>query len=79
MLDTIRFWDQVVQDSRRTLLVSPELESRAVEMVKARDLAHVVTVKANPHLPEGNVYLVDEQAIEADLRRTLQQYKPRFT
>lgn len=70
MLDDIRFWMQVVGDSRRTLLVPPELESRAIEMVKARGLAHIVTVKTSQYLPEGKAYIVDEQAIDAELHRT---------
>jgi hypothetical protein len=78
LLDDVLFWNQVVQDSRRTLLVSRDVESRAIEMVKAHGLDHVVTVKVSSVLPEGVVYLVDELGIEANLRETLQQYRPAF-
>ena len=78
MIDDVRFWAQVVEDSRRTLVVPPDLESRAIEMVKARGLAHVVTVKVSDVLPEHTVYMIDEQAIEADLRQTVQQRRPSF-
>jgi len=70
MIDDIRFWMQVVGDSRRTLLVPPELESHAIEMVKARGLAHLVTVKASAYLPAGKAYLVDEQALDVELHRS---------
>ncbi|GAB3166936.1 hypothetical protein GCM10027059_26670 [Myceligenerans halotolerans] len=73
MLDDVRFWAQVYEDSRRTLIVPPDLESRAVETVKARGLEGIVTVRVSRWLPAGMVFLIDEQAIEADWRHTMQQ------
>lgn len=71
IVDNVRFWAQVIQDSCRTLVVPPELESRAIETMKAHGVAHLITVKVSTVLPEGTVYLVDEQALEADLRRAM--------
>jgi hypothetical protein len=71
MLDDIRFWMQVTLDAKRTLVVPPELESRAIEMVKAHGCEHVVTVRVSEVLPEGAVYWVDEQALDASLRQTV--------
>lgn len=80
ILDDVLFWNQVVQDARRTLLVPPDLESRAIEMVKAHGMAHIITVKVSDVLPDGTVYVVDEQAIAADLARPtriqIQPYRP---
>jgi hypothetical protein len=78
ILDDVRFWNQVVQDSRRTLLVPPDLESRAIEMVKAHGVAHVITVKVSEVLPANTVYVVDEQGLEADMAEAIQHYRPTF-
>ncbi len=78
ILDDVLFWSQVVQDSRRTLLVPPDLESRAIETVKARGLAHVVTVRVSCVLPDGVAYLVDEQGLEADMAQAMQVWRPTF-
>ena len=78
ILDNIRFWAQVVQDARRTLVVSPELEAPVVELVEAYGLAHLVTVKTSEHLLDGNAYLVDEQAIQAELERPLRIWLPPY-
>lgn len=78
ILDDARFWDQVVQDSRRTLLVPPDLESRAIEMVKAHGMAHIITVKVNEVLPVDTVYVVDEQGLEADMAEAVQHCRPAF-
>ncbi|WP_460705606.1 hypothetical protein [Myceligenerans halotolerans] len=71
MLDDVRFWAQVYEDSRRTLIVPPDLESRAVETVKARGLEGIVTVRVSRWLPAGMVFLIDEQALEANLRQAV--------
>lgn len=55
--------------SRRTLLVSPELEAHAAEAVAASWLSRFVTVKTSPNLSRGSAYLVDERALRADLDR----------
>lgn len=78
ILDDVLFWNQVVQDSRRTLLVPTDLESRAIEMVKAHGMAHVITVKVSEVLPDGMVYVVDEQGLEADMAEAMQHYRPTF-
>jgi len=44
----IRFWDQVMTDARRTVICSPENESRCKGYVAARDLTGIITVVANP-------------------------------
>lgn len=71
MLDDIRFWMQVTLDAKRTLVVPPDLESRAIEMVKARGCEHVVTVRVSEVLPEGTVYWVDEHALDASFRQAV--------
>lgn len=70
-LDDVRFWEQVIGDARRTLVVNPDLESRAIEQLRARGLGHLVTVKASPYCPPEMAYLVDEQALAAALHTAL--------
>jgi len=73
MLDDVRFWAQVMDDGMRTLIVPPDLESRAVEQVKARGLDGIITVRVSRWLPKGMAFLIDEQAMEAVLRQSLQR------
>jgi hypothetical protein len=72
-LENLRFWMQTFEDSRRTLLCPPDLESRVKGYVDAHGLGGVVQVKASPIIPDGQVMIVDENALEAEWRQTLQR------
>ena len=69
--DDIRFWMQVLRDSRRTVMCSPELESRLKTRLAALGLDGLFTVKVNRHLPDDTLLVVDEQAMAAELSKPL--------
>jgi len=64
-LTDVRFWMQVLTDARRTVLCSPENESRCKGYVDARGLAGQFTVIASPIVSDDHLIIVDEQALEA--------------
>lgn len=70
-LDDVRFWLQMVNDSKRTILCPPDLESRVKGMVDAYGLSGTITVHAHPHIPENQMFIMDEQAIQAELNKPI--------
>ena len=75
MLTEVRFWAQVTGDARRTIVCSPDLESRVMGWLAARGLRNFHTVLASRLCPDDRVYIVDRQAIEADLNQDIQTYR----
>lgn len=71
VLTEAMFWRQVILDAKRTVMCNPDLESRCKGWVDARGVGHLVTVKASPWVPIDRVFVIDEQAIEASLRRPI--------
>lgn len=69
VLTEVRFWAQVIGDAKRTVICSPDLESRCKGYVEARGLAGLITVQASPYVPDDRIFVVDEQAIGADMAR----------
>ena len=65
-LTEIRFWQQVMTDAKRTVMCSPEMESRCKGYVAARGLAGLITIKASPAVPDDKLLVIDEQALAAD-------------
>lgn len=65
MLSEIKFWQQVMTDAQRTVICSPEMESRCKGFVEARGLAGIITVKASPVVPNDRLIVLDEQALQA--------------
>lgn len=78
MLDEVRFWAQVTGDAKRTVVCSPDMESRVKGWVDARGVGAVLTVKASPVCPDGRVLVIDEQAVAAAWREELQHQPVRF-
>lgn len=62
MLTEVRFWSQVIGESRRTVLCPPDLESRCKGYVDARGLGGVITVIPSPHIPDNQILVVGESA-----------------
>lgn len=70
--DDVRFWLQIIGDARRTIVCSPELESRIKTQVEARNLAGIITVQATRNWPhESSVLVIDEGAITANANQLL--------
>ena len=65
----IRFWEQVIGDSRRTVICPPDLESRCKGYVAARGLEGIITVMASPYCPADRLFVMDEGAIAAEAAR----------
>ena len=70
-LTEIRFWQQVIGDSRRTVLCSPDMESHCKGYVDARGLGGLITVVASRACPDDRLYVMDEQALMASVNRPL--------
>lgn len=68
VLTEVRFWAQVIGDSKRTVMCSPDLESRCKSYVDARGLGGLITVKASPVVPDSQILVIDEQGVEASWR-----------
>jgi hypothetical protein len=69
VLTEVRFWLQVTADARRTVVCPPDLESRCKGYIDARELGHLITVKASPFMPDDCLYVIDEGALQAELNR----------
>lgn len=67
MLTEVRFWAQVAGDAKRTIICSPELESRIKGYLRAAGLDGFHSVVVQPYVPDYTFYVVDEQALNADL------------
>lgn len=57
-LTAVRFWLQVIRESERTVVCSPELESRVKAAVDALGLGGVVSVVVNRYAPDDRVYII---------------------
>lgn len=73
--DDVQFWLIALTESQRTVICSPELESRLKTQVDARGLGAVLTVVPSRMCPAGCVYVMDENAIDAVGREALQNWR----
>lgn len=64
-LTEVRFWAQVMTDAQRTVICSPDLESRIKGWVDARMMGGLIKVIPNPVCPDNQIWVIDEHAIEA--------------
>jgi hypothetical protein len=74
VLTEVRFWAQVIGDAKRTVMCSPDLESRCKGYVDARGLSGLITVKASRYVPENQIFVIDDGAVAATIARPV---KPR--
>jgi hypothetical protein len=73
-LDELRFAVQVLGDAKRTVICPPGIEAELRQAVEAAG-AVGWTVRGDSWVPEGTAYVIDEQAIEAETRETLQRWR----
>jgi hypothetical protein len=78
-LTEVRFWAQITGDARRTIICSPDNESRIKTWVDARGMAGILTVHPTPFVDDCTIYVLDEQATEAAHQRDLQREFRRWT
>lgn len=69
--DDVRFWAQILEDSRRTLICPPDLESRVKTRIAAMGLDRQFTVMVSPYAPDGAIYLVDLNGMDADTNQSM--------
>lgn len=61
------------EEARRTVIVPAADVDRATRLVEEADAADLITVRASDIMPGGMWWVVDEQAMEADLAESLQR------
>jgi hypothetical protein len=71
VLTEVRFWSIVAKNAKRTVLCSPDLESRCKGYVEAAGLGGIITVKASPGCPDDRLFVVDEEAMRASMNELL--------
>lgn len=72
----VRFWAQVHADAERTVVCSPNLESRVKGWVAARLMAGLITVKPSRLCPDDQIWVLDEHAIAASTAEYFAQTPP---
>lgn len=73
MLTDIRFYDQILGDSKRTIYCQPSMADAVRGAVEARGVGHIYTVRVSQVCPDGKLLLVDEQGIEASCNEAVQR------
>lgn len=76
-LDEVRFWAQVITDAERTVVCSPDLESRVKGWVEARQLGGMIKVVPSRLCPDDQMWVVDEHALAASTAQSFQAWRPR--
>lgn len=71
VLNDVRFWQQVTTDGQRTVVCSPDLESRIKGWVDARMMGGFIKVVPQRFCPDDVIYVVDENALAATLAQDL--------
>ena len=74
-LDEIRFLLQVHGDSQRTLICEPDRVPAVQAAVDQLDTFGVFTVRESLACPAGKILVLDEQALEASWRQTIQRIR----
>jgi hypothetical protein len=70
-LTEILFWQQIFDDQKRTIICTPDLESRVKGCIDARGLFGIFEVLASPNMPEDQIMIVDKQAIKAAMSKPI--------
>ena len=70
VLDEVRFWVQVANDAKRTVICHTSWESDLRWLIELNGWSHI-TVKPSPWIAVDTWLVVDEQALEAQTRELL--------
>lgn len=73
LVNTIRFWDQIQGDAKRTVICEPHRLDEIRAAVDECGYSSTVTVRASAACPEGRLFVIDEAAMEASDRQALQR------
>lgn len=74
VLDEIRFLMQTRADAQRTLICEPDRVHAVRAAVDQAGAADTFTVMSSPVCPPGRILVLDEQALEASWRQTVQSF-----
>jgi hypothetical protein len=72
------FWSIVIENQKRTILISPENESRVKGWLDARGQSGFITVYVSPHVPDDQAWIIDLNAMRASLNERIQRDHPTF-
>lgn len=72
MLTAIRFYEIAREESRRVILCEPEFEHGLRALIDQLGAADVLTVRASPACPQGNLLVIDDGAIDAQWNEWVQ-------
>ncbi|MGH3381868.1 MAG: hypothetical protein ACRDP6_44785 [Actinoallomurus sp.] len=70
-LTEVRFWAMVIADRERTIVCSPENESRIKCWIDARNCGGIFKVIVERYMPDDQIFVMDHNAIEASTRQAL--------
>jgi hypothetical protein len=73
MLDAINFLHLAREESKRTILCEPHREHQVRAAIDQAGAAAILTVHPSGACPEGQLLVIDENALEAGLREAAQQ------
>ncbi|MER5653409.1 hypothetical protein ABT076_10380 [Streptomyces sp. NPDC002131] len=73
MLIDIRFYDQILGDSKRTIICPPGLADRVRAVIEAHSAGDRYTVRASAACPDDKLIAIDEQALEASFQQAAQR------
>lgn len=72
-VEEVLFWAQTLEDSRRTVVCRPELADQVRQLLEAHGVAGMFDVREDRWVPEGQILVMDHNAIDAATRQALQR------
>lgn len=78
VLTDVRFWMQMIRDSKRIIYCPPEMVERVQEAIDAQGMQVYFDVMASQVCPPNRILIVDQQATEAATNEAFQHAKKGF-
>jgi hypothetical protein len=69
----LRFWKQVLEDQRRTVVCAPGVADRVAQLLDQHGVAGMFDIVASPHVDEHKLLMFDHHGIEAEQRAAIQR------
>ncbi|MCX4993824.1 hypothetical protein [Streptomyces longwoodensis] len=74
MLEAIRFFNLVREESKRTIFCEPHRLDQVRAVIDQAGAADILTVRSSRSCPEGKLLVIDEGALEAQEREWQQGF-----
>jgi hypothetical protein len=71
VLDNVKFWNIVLAEAGRTIVCSGEQEDQIRRLVDESCMAGFLKVQSSPVVNSGEIYVVDENAVQAMINESL--------